>query len=154
MLTLCATVSSTALGLPDPILSRDRLDVWGTKDGLPPQNINCLAQTPDGLVWLGTAAGLLCFDGQTFTLYDKNNTPSLKNNLITALGTGPDGTLWVGIEWQGFGTFRDGVYHGVSKPDRRWNYTNAYYFDDDGSFWVVVFGSVLFFFFVGGSLFL
>lgn len=138
-LLACFTVC--AWGQPDQLLSHERLDVWGTKDGLPPQDITAIVQTPDGYIWLGTASGLLRFDGQNFTLYDSHNTPSLISSLISALGVGPDGTLWVGIEWAGFGTFKNGVYHRVSPPDPHWNVTNGFYFDVDGSVWAFAHGT-------------
>jgi len=138
---LIVVFASIAHAQPDQLLSRERLDVWGTKDGLPPQNVGAIVQTPDGFIWLGTASGLLRFDGQNFTLYDSHNTPSLTSSLISTLGVAPDGTLWVGIEWAGFGTFKDGVYHRVSNADPRWNVTNSFYFDTDGSVWVGAHGT-------------
>ncbi len=42
------------------------LDLWRHKDGLPSNTINALAQSPDGYLWLGTADGLVRYDGYEF----------------------------------------------------------------------------------------
>src|SRR5262245_54254569 len=38
---------------------------WGGKDGVP-SDVQCIAQTIDGWLWLGTADGLYRFDGVSF----------------------------------------------------------------------------------------
>ena len=41
-----------------------------------------LARTPDGYLWLGTAEGLVRFDGVRFTVFDVGNTPALGNSRV------------------------------------------------------------------------
>src|ERR1700722_12111291 len=36
-------------------------------DGLPDNVVNCVAQTANGLLWVGTEEGLASFDGRDFT---------------------------------------------------------------------------------------
>src|SRR5262245_66288080 len=38
---------------------------WAGRDGAP-QGITALAQTPDGVLWIGGSAGLFAFDGIAF----------------------------------------------------------------------------------------
>lgn len=40
--------------------------VWGAADGLPAERITSLAESRDGYLWVGTAAGLARFDGMRF----------------------------------------------------------------------------------------
>src|SRR5688572_9842447 len=66
-------------------VSRYAHDVWLTENGLPQNTVHSIAQTRDGYVWIGTEAGLARFDGVTFTIFDKQNTPQIKSNYIRAL---------------------------------------------------------------------
>jgi ligand-binding sensor domain-containing protein len=60
-------------------------DVWQTDQGLPQNTVFAIAQTRDGYVWLATQEGLVRFDGIRFTVFDKRNTPQIKENNIQAL---------------------------------------------------------------------
>ncbi len=54
--------------------------VWKTDAGLPQNSIQSILQTRDGYLWLGTERGLVRFDGVQFTVFDKGNTPGLRNS--------------------------------------------------------------------------
>jgi ligand-binding sensor domain-containing protein len=102
-----ALLCAPALAL-DPARSLDQygLDSFQSKDGLPQNSVQAIAETPDGYLWLGTQEGLVRFDGLRFAVFDRANTPALANNHVTALLPSPAG-LWVGtfggdlIEWRG-----------------------------------------------------
>jgi signal transduction histidine kinase/ligand-binding sensor domain-containing protein len=66
---------------------------WLVKDGAPP-DVNSLAQTPDGWIWLASSAGLFRFDGATFTKYQPPAGTTIQG-AIRAVGVLNDGTLWV-----------------------------------------------------------
>ncbi|GAB4546857.1 MAG: hypothetical protein Kow0063_41390 [Anaerolineae bacterium] len=55
---------------------------------------NPIAVGSDGTVWVGTKAGLLRFDGESWTTYTTED--GLVSNSVNALATEPDGVLWVG----------------------------------------------------------
>lgn len=137
--TLCAlgfTARAHAYGIDAKRpLSQLRLDTWSVRDGLPSRVITSIAQTPDGFIWLGTAAGLIRFDGVTFDTYDTQNTPSLPSNLITALTVTRSGTLWVGTEWGGFGRFINGRFFPCGVPDKHWSQIRTIVEAPDGSIW-------------------
>ncbi|MCC6132138.1 MAG: histidine kinase, partial [Acidobacteria bacterium] len=82
--------------------------VWQARDGLPQNSVRAITQTPDGYLWLGTEEGLVRFDGVAFTVFDRSNTPGLKNNFITALLADRKGRLWVGMEGGGLGVLEKG----------------------------------------------
>ncbi|MEO8201124.1 MAG: two-component regulator propeller domain-containing protein [Gemmatimonadota bacterium] len=67
---------------------------WTAKDGAPSET-RALAQTSDGYLWLGTAAGLVRFDGVRFVPFAPINGDTLEGGGIrTLLGT-RDGSLWI-----------------------------------------------------------
>lgn len=55
---------------------------------LPQQSVQALAQTPDGLIWIGTQAGLARFDGSRFEVVARWE--------VRSLAVAPDGLLWIG----------------------------------------------------------
>jgi ligand-binding sensor domain-containing protein/signal transduction histidine kinase len=71
-------------------------DLWQVKEGLPQNSINAIVQTRDGYLWLGTYEGLVRFNGKTFTVFDRGNTPVFQSNRITALCEDKNGRLWIG----------------------------------------------------------
>ncbi len=134
---VCISLPVRALDT-DKTLAQCRLDVWTTKDGLPPDTINAMAQTPDGYLWLATGAGLVRFDGVTFQKFDSRNTPGLRRSNITALMVAHDGTLWIGTDGAGFGPFRNGIFTPCQTgiKDESWSLINAMLEAQDGTFWV------------------
>ena len=56
---------------------------WQTEDGLPNDNVNSLAQTPDGFLWVGTPLGLARFDGVTFDDISMTNFVGRANRRAT-----------------------------------------------------------------------
>lgn len=61
-----------------------RLKVWRTEEGLPHNQVNCLAQTADGYLWVGTVNGLARFDGQRFEVYDARNQPAMQTSDVAS----------------------------------------------------------------------
>ncbi|MFP2931344.1 two-component regulator propeller domain-containing protein [Pyxidicoccus sp. 3LG] len=94
---------------PERRVSQYSQDSWRGDDGLPQNSLLSLAQTRDGYVWLGTWEGLVRFDGARFLVFDKKNTPELRNHIIKALAEDASGTLWVGTE-QGLVAYRAGRF--------------------------------------------
>jgi len=94
-------------------LSQYVIDHWQVKDGLPQNSVNAIVQTQDGYLWLGTYEGLVRFNGKTFTVFDRSNTPVLQSNRITSLCLDTKGRLWIGSYGGGIA-----VYDGnrFSKP--------------------------------------
>jgi len=64
------------------------------EDGLLSNEVNVILQTRDGFLWIGTAEGLLRFDGRHFT--PMKFLPQDSPILVRALAEAPDGALWVG----------------------------------------------------------
>ncbi|MFL6255847.1 MAG: two-component regulator propeller domain-containing protein [Pyrinomonadaceae bacterium] len=92
---------------------------WQTDSGLPQNTVHSIAQTREGYVWVATEEGLARFDGLSFKIFDRQNTPALKSNDVRELLAGvKTGDLWVctaaGVarlsngQWQTF-TTADGL---------------------------------------------
>ncbi|MFN0108204.1 MAG: two-component regulator propeller domain-containing protein, partial [Blastocatellia bacterium] len=93
-----------------PVSAQYRFDHWTTDNGLPQNTIRSIVQTRDGYLWMTTFDGLARFDGVRFTVFDKNNTPALSNNRLTALYEDKDGTLWIGADQGEVVAYRDGIF--------------------------------------------
>ena len=91
--------------------------IWQTDDGLPQNSVYDIAQTSDGYLWVGTREGLARFDGVRFTVVDDPAAPELRHAWVTALCTGKDGSLWVGLEAGGVTRLKDGVFLHLSEAD-------------------------------------
>jgi signal transduction histidine kinase/ligand-binding sensor domain-containing protein len=101
---LCSTAFS---------LDRDRTitqlyhTAWTAKEGAPNQ-INALAQTSDGYLWLGSSTGLYRFDGILFERIEPRSGETFPSNNIFALLASSDGGLWIGFWYGGVGYLKDG----------------------------------------------
>src|ERR1039458_1921888 len=60
---------------------------WTSADGLPASTIQCLFQTRDGYLWIGTRNGLVRFNGKEF-----RTTPGMN---CRSLAEDSDGVLWI-----------------------------------------------------------
>lgn len=73
-----------------------RVDQWKTEQGLPQNTIQCLLQTRDGYLWIGTRFGLLRYDGVQFTTFDHATTTAMVSDNCLCLAEDDTGCLWVG----------------------------------------------------------
>lgn len=78
MATAWGLSAATPRALPDGYTRR----VWQTQDGLPENTVQAFAQTPDNSLWIGASGGLVRFDGAEFVLYDRDNTPVIRENSV------------------------------------------------------------------------
>ena len=79
-------LAEAARGLdPRKAITQYAHQVWKTDQGLPQNSIQAILQTKDGYIWLGTERGLVRFDGVEFTVFDKGNTPGMRNSNTQAL---------------------------------------------------------------------
>lgn len=110
---------------------------WSMRDGLPEQVVQAFAQTRDRYVWIGTTGGLLRFDGASFTLYNRENTPAFSDNNIFCLTISRDNALWIGSEGGGLVRYRDGVFRSFSNKDGLSNsFVRSIHQDRSGKIWV------------------
>jgi ligand-binding sensor domain-containing protein/signal transduction histidine kinase len=129
-LELCA---ATPRALPDGYTRR----VWQTQDGLPENTVQAFAQTPDNYLWIGTSGGLVRFDGAVFVLYNRENTPAIRENSVFCLTVGRDGSLWAGTDGGGLLRYRGGVFRSYTVSQGLTNdFVRAVIESRDGILWV------------------
>ncbi len=85
-----------AFGQPSSI-AHYTLTSWNERNGLSSGAIRSLVQDRDGYLWLGSAAGLLRFDGVRFVRVEVRRSPQLPFAEIGALAASRDGSLWIGF---------------------------------------------------------
>lgn len=71
--------------------------VYDDRNGLPCGHANAVAQTDDGILWIGSDAGLYRYNGSTFRFMEKYDT--VKN--VNCLFTDEEGRLWIGTKDNG-----------------------------------------------------
>ncbi|WP_158683670.1 ligand-binding sensor domain-containing protein [Pseudoalteromonas sp. T1lg22] len=78
--------ANAAVNVPENVpLSHYFAETWDTRDGLPHNSINALAQTPDGYIWAGTWEGVARFNGRKFTLFTRGEETGLPDSGIRSL---------------------------------------------------------------------
>ena len=101
-------ICSTAFSLDrDRTIQQLYHTAWTAKEGAPGQ-INALAQTNDGYLWLGSSTGLYRFDGILFERIEPRSGGTFPSNNIFALLASSDGGLWIGFWYGGVGYLKDG----------------------------------------------
>jgi ligand-binding sensor domain-containing protein/signal transduction histidine kinase len=92
---------------------------WTVENGLPNNSVTCLLQTHDGYLWIGTAKGLVRFDGQSFQPVNLASGGGQQPDEITALFEEASGQLWIG-------TRQDGLWCLASEKITRVNGRNGF----------------------------
>ena len=86
-LALCVATSAAA---SSDAGTRYIVSTWTEKDGLPSTQIRAIVQTGDGFLWLATSAGVVRFDGVTFT----SNIAGVPEGEAAVICAAHDGGLW------------------------------------------------------------
>ncbi|HSX60746.1 MAG TPA: two-component regulator propeller domain-containing protein [Tahibacter sp.] len=92
-------------------------ETWTTRQGLPHNLVQGVAQTPDGYLWFATWEGVARYNGIEFRAFDRANVPALADNGIRALQVMRDGTLVLGTSRGGVTRLRDGVWSRLDMRD-------------------------------------
>ena len=84
-------------------------------DGLPSNNIKCFFKDSRGLMWIGTDAGLCCYDGSTYKVY--NETNGLKYCQVWSIVEDKDKNLWLSLYGNGLAKFDGKKFTYYDKKD-------------------------------------
>ncbi len=88
--------------------------VYSSNNGLPCGEANDIAQTNDGVLWIGTYAGLYRYNGREFRWVD--NYESVKN--VNCLYVDEEGRLWIGTNDNGLSiVIREEVVNVLDQSD-------------------------------------
>ncbi|MBL8243681.1 MAG: response regulator [Rhodanobacteraceae bacterium] len=98
MLAACAApwqALAASAALAPPVF-----EVYGTEQGLPSRQVQVLAQDADARLWIGTANGLVRFDGHRFNAYPArlDHEHALASTSVEALHVDAQGQVWVATQ--------------------------------------------------------
>lgn len=86
--------------------------VYNRTNGLLSLEANCLTETPDGTIWIGSYAGLLSYDGSSFQFIKNGGIAN-----VNALFADSDGRLFIGTNDNGIAVYDDGKYTFYTEKD-------------------------------------
>ena len=130
----CLLVSSGGIavrGASSSWLSRD----WQSDDGLPDNDVIGVAQTTNGFLWVGTAGGLMRFDGVRFHEWPLAELEGIPNRVVRAMTLDRNGKLWVAMDRGPIVCLEAGGTHVFTEglPDSR---VSGLADDADGAIWI------------------
>jgi len=99
-----AVVPTNTAPPPFDLMAAYNIRQWTPANGLPASRVQCLLQTPDGYLWVGTAQGLARFDGTQFKTFGEMN--------CRCLALDSSGAMWIGTG-AGLLCLREGQVHRV-----------------------------------------
>ncbi len=131
-----AACPALGLDLKKPI-GQYIIDQWTTDNSNIPQNsVLSLVNSRDSYMWIGTYEGLCRFDGLHFTVFNKSNTPEIKNNSMLVIREGPDGALWAGTP-NGLLCLRSGKFRNYTEADGLpGDFIQSLCIDPQGTLWI------------------
>ncbi len=115
-LSLLAGLPASALD-PGRRLTQYLQRIWQTRQGLPQSSILAIHQTRDGYLWLGTADGLVRFDGVRFTSREDLDGLALPKMSVRQLAEDPRGGLWIATSNAGLFRIENGSVARFSRRD-------------------------------------
>lgn len=80
--------------------------LYDNRNGLPTADANAIAETGEGFIWIGSYAGLIRYDGNTFERLDSTNGITS----IRSLFVDSRDRLWIGTNANGFAVMERGEY--------------------------------------------
>lgn len=87
------------------------IDSWTKENGLPSNSLLNILQTSNGYIWISSYEGLIRFNGDEFTVFNKSNTPEIINNGIGALAEDSAGVLWMTTQSGGLLSLKDKTFY-------------------------------------------
>lgn len=86
--------------------------IYDRTNGLLSPEANCIAETPDGTIWIGSYASLLSFDGRNFTFIKEGGIANVND-----LYTDSKGRLFIGTNDSGIAVLYNGEYTFYTEDD-------------------------------------
>ena len=82
-----------------------KMTVYDRNNGLMSSEANAVAETDDGMIWIGCYAGLMSYDGNKFTYITEGGIAN-----VNALYKDSEGKLWIGTNDGGIAVYSDNHY--------------------------------------------
>ena len=113
--------------------------LYDNTNGLPTSEANAIVETDDGFIWIGSYAGLIRYDGNTFERMD--STSGLTS--VKCLFTDSRGRLWIGTNDNGVAVMEQGKLRMWGKLDgMKSAHTRAIAEDTNGVIYVATAGGI------------
>ena len=96
---------------PVPALDNYFKESLNTRDGLPHNTINALAQTADGYLWFGTWEGVARYNGREFKIFDRSPETGLPDVGVRTFHVDWQQDLWIAGSRGGLVKVSNGVWH-------------------------------------------
>lgn len=110
---------------------------WSMADGLPHPLVHAVAQDRDGFLWAGTWEGVVRFNGRSFTLFDRQNTPDAELAGVFRIVPEADGGVLFGTASNGIFRYYQGRWQRLGGEAARKLAVMAMWRDRrDGSLWI------------------
>ncbi|MCL1073326.1 ligand-binding sensor domain-containing diguanylate cyclase [Shewanella dokdonensis] len=91
-------------------LNRYFKEIWTTRQGLPHNTVNSIAQTPEGYLWFTSWEGVARFNGNEFKIFGRDTTTGLPDVGTRASYLDQHGRLIIGGARGGLTTVKDGQW--------------------------------------------
>jgi signal transduction histidine kinase/ligand-binding sensor domain-containing protein len=88
-------------------------DRWGAEEGFVGGEVNAIAQSGDGYLWIGTERGLVRFDGESFRLLQRPIPEQPAIGPVRQLVADGEGSVWVRVDGRRLLRYRDGMFEDV-----------------------------------------
>ncbi|MEG1681715.1 MAG: two-component regulator propeller domain-containing protein, partial [Stenotrophomonas sp.] len=125
-----------AVTLPLAQASRHTVAGWGMEQGLPHNLVQSVAQGSDGFIWLGTWEGVVRFNGRSFTVFDRQNTPGVELSGVLSILPEADGAVLFGTISDGVYRYHRGRWQALGGDDARHLSVTALLRDPSGELWI------------------
>jgi signal transduction histidine kinase/ligand-binding sensor domain-containing protein len=114
-------------------------NAWSFRDASLNGAVYAFAQTPDGYLWMGTASGVIRYDGVRLTPLRLPHGQRLPSTAVWNLLAAHDGTLWIGT-LDGLASWKDGRL--TTYPALAGYFIDAILEDRQGTVWAGAFDPV------------
>lgn len=106
------------------------------EQGLPHNLVQSVAQGSDGFIWLGTWEGAVRFNGRSFTVFDRQNTPGVELSGVQSIVAEEDGAMLLGTLYDGIYRYHRGRWEAVGGGATRHLPITAMLRDPTGALWI------------------
>lgn len=96
---------------PVPALDNYFKETLNTRNGLPHNTINAIAQTSDGYLWFGTWEGVARYNGREFRIFDRSPETGLPDVGVRTFHLDQHETLWIAGSRGGLVQIKEGNWH-------------------------------------------
>jgi len=134
---LLLAISSPIFALDQKPLASYSREAWTTRDGLPHNQVNSIAQTQEGYLWFATWEGLVRYNGQDFRILTPQVIPALQDHGIRNVSVGKSGRLIVSTSRGGISVLYKDLWQTYGEAQGlAQNETMASIEDSAGNIWV------------------